>query len=192
MRIAMFNIIGINTRLPALLAWLQAAAPDVVCLQELKAEQHAFPKASLQEAGYHAAWVGQRSWDGGAHPGPHRPGRDPNRACLDGTFDHPCCCAARGRGPGRAGRRLQYRVTPADIYNERAWTKSALIQPEPRAQFARLVGQGWTDALRRVHPEAASWTFWSVFHDSYARDAGMRIDHLLLSPRRQGCYGPGR
>ncbi len=82
--------------------------------------------------------------------------------------------------------------TPADIYNERAWTKSALIQPEPRAQFARLVGQGWTDALRRVHPEAASWTFWSVFHDSYARDAGMRIDHLLLSPRRQGCYGPGR
>ena len=172
----MFNIIGINTRLPALLAWLQAAAPDVVCLQELKAEQHAFPKASLQEAGYHAAWVGQRSWDGGAHPGPHRPGRDPNRAGV----------------PAVLAGDFNIVSTPADIYNERAWTKSALIQPEPRAQFARLVGQGWTDALRRVHPEAASWTFWSVFHDSYARDAGMRIDHLLLSPRRQGCYGPGR
>ena len=72
--------------------------------------------------------------------------------------------------------------TPADIYNERSWLKNALLQPEPRAQFARLVAAGWTDALKHCPPEGPPWTFWSVFRDSVARDAGMRIDHLLLSP----------
>ncbi len=64
MRIATFNINNVNNRLGNLLAWLAAAEPDVVCLQELKAEERAFPLAEIEEAGYGAAWVGQRTWNG--------------------------------------------------------------------------------------------------------------------------------
>ena len=64
MRIATFNINGINARLPALLAWLQASAPDVVCLQELKAPQDKVPVAALSDIGYGAVWHGQKSWNG--------------------------------------------------------------------------------------------------------------------------------
>ncbi len=64
MKIATFNINNVNRRLPNLLAWLAASKPDVVCLQELKAEQQAFPEAALSEAGYHAVWCGQRTWNG--------------------------------------------------------------------------------------------------------------------------------
>src|SRR5690349_8951932 len=64
MKIATFNINNINRRLPNLLAWLAAAKPDVVCLQELKAEQKQFPHVELDKAGYAAAWVGERAWNG--------------------------------------------------------------------------------------------------------------------------------
>ena len=64
MKLATFNINGINKRLPNLLRWLKSAKPDIVCLQELKCDTTAFPKAELQKAGYEAAWVGQRSWNG--------------------------------------------------------------------------------------------------------------------------------
>jgi exodeoxyribonuclease-3 len=63
-RIATFNINNVNKRLPNLLSWLATAAPDVVCLQELKADDRAFPAAALEEAGYGAVWRGQRSWNG--------------------------------------------------------------------------------------------------------------------------------
>src|SRR5579871_6330617 len=63
-KIATFNINNVNKRLANLLAWLEAAQPDVVCLQELKAESGAFPRAAIEAAGYGAAWVGQRTWNG--------------------------------------------------------------------------------------------------------------------------------
>ena len=64
MKIATFNINNINRRLPNLLAWLKAAKPDVVCLQELKAGESQFPEKALREAGYMAAWVGEKTWNG--------------------------------------------------------------------------------------------------------------------------------
>jgi bifunctional non-homologous end joining protein LigD len=64
MKVATYNINGINNRLPVLLRWLKEAQPDIVCLQELKAETSAFPKAAIEEAGYRAIWLGQRSWNG--------------------------------------------------------------------------------------------------------------------------------
>jgi exodeoxyribonuclease-3 len=64
MKIATFNINNVNKRLINLLHWLRAAEPDVVCLQELKAVDAEFPKAVLEGAGYRAAWLGQRSWNG--------------------------------------------------------------------------------------------------------------------------------
>src|SRR5947207_15853079 len=64
MKIATFNVNGINGRLPVLLRWLEAAAPDVVCLQELKAPPEKFPEVAIRAAGYHAIWHGQKSWNG--------------------------------------------------------------------------------------------------------------------------------
>ena len=64
MKIATFNVNGVNARLPVLLRWLAAARPDVVCLQELKAPQEKFPEAAIREAGYLAIWHGQKSWNG--------------------------------------------------------------------------------------------------------------------------------
>ncbi len=72
-----------------------------------------------------------------------------------------------------------YNIVPsdADIYNTRSWRDNALLQPAPRAQFRRLLEQGWNDALAGPH-----WTFWSYLRDAWPRNAGMRLDHLLLSP----------
>ena len=76
-----------------------------------------------------------------------------------------------------------YNVVPteADIYNSRSWKNDALLQPESRAAFRRLLEQGWTDALDERYPGDPQWTFWSYFRDAWARDAGLRIDHLLLN-----------
>jgi exodeoxyribonuclease-3 len=223
MRIATYNINGINKRLPNLLAWLAETRPDAVCLQELKAEQHAFPDDALRQIGYSAAWVGQRSWNGvailarGTAPVVTRkslPGDATDRqaryieAAVDGVL---IACLYAPNGNPQPGPKFTYKLawterllahaatlravgvpavlagdynivpTAADIYNERSWKKNALLQPEPRAQFARLLAAGWTDALHAAHA-TPPWTFWSVFRDSVARDAGLRIDHLLLSP----------
>jgi exodeoxyribonuclease III len=64
MKLATFNVNGVNGRLPVLLRWLDEAAPDVVCLQELKAPQAKFPESPIREAGYGAIWHGQKSWNG--------------------------------------------------------------------------------------------------------------------------------
>jgi len=76
-----------------------------------------------------------------------------------------------------------YNVVPtdADIYSPRSWLDNALLQPEPRDAYARLLRQGWTDALRERHPKEALYTFWDYRRNRWARDAGLRIDHLLLS-----------
>lgn len=64
MRIATYNVNGINARLPVLLRWLELAAPDVVCLQELKAPQEKIPVKAISDAGYTGIWHGQKSWNG--------------------------------------------------------------------------------------------------------------------------------
>ncbi len=72
--------------------------------------------------------------------------------------------------------------TPFDIYDETSWKKDALLQPESRECYRRLLAQGWTDAIRTLHPDARIYTFWDYFRNRWERDAGLRIDHLLLSP----------
>jgi exodeoxyribonuclease III len=77
-----------------------------------------------------------------------------------------------------------YNVVPTDfdIYSTKSWANDALLQPESRAAFRRLLSQGWTDALRTLHPTEPMYTFWHYLRDRWRRDAGLRIDHLLLSP----------
>ena len=228
MRIATFNVNNVNKRLPNLLRWLAAAKPDVVCLQELKAEDGAFPAAAVRDAGYGAVWLGQRSWNGvailarGADPVETRralPG-DPAdiqsryiEAAVNGVL---VCSLYLPNGNPQPGPKFDYKLawferliahaasliesgapvvlagdynvvpTPADMYPSKSHDKNALVQPQSRAAFARLLAQGWTDALRARHPDAPMHTFWAYLRDGWARDAGWRLDHLLLSPEAAG------
>jgi exodeoxyribonuclease-3 len=224
MKIATFNVNGINGRLPLLLRWLSEAAPDVVCLQELKAPDDRFPQAAIERAGYGAIWQGQKSWNGvailarNAKPLETRRGLpgDPDdshsryiEAAINGILIG-CLYVPNGNpAPGpkfayklrwlerliaHAGElqraRLpailagDYNVMPADldVYKPERWLHDALFRPEVRAAFHRLVAAGWTDALRHLHPNEPLYTFWDYFRNAFARDAGLRIDHFLLSP----------
>jgi exodeoxyribonuclease-3 len=77
-----------------------------------------------------------------------------------------------------------YNVIPTDldVYKPENWKDDALFQPESQQAFFRLTGQGWTDAIRHLHPDARLYTFWDYWRNAFARDAGIRIDHLLLNP----------
>lgn len=227
MRIATFNVNGINGRLPRLLEWLEDARPDVACLQELKAPDEKFPAQAIERIGYGAVWRGQSRWNGvailarGAKPVETRRGLpgDPDdshsryiEAAVNGML---IGCLYLPNGNPRPGPKFDYKlawferlidhaaelleapcpvvlagdynVVPtdevADIYSVRSWKEDALLQPEPRAAWRRLLDQGWTDAIRALHPDEPVYTFWDYWRNAWGRNAGLRIDHLLLSPR---------
>jgi len=102
-------------------------------------------------------------------------------AWFERLLAHAEALAASGHPVVIAG---DYNVVPtdADIYATRSWLDNALLQPEPRDAYRRLLAQGWTDAIRALHPEARIYTFWDRLRNGWPRDAGLRIDHLLLSP----------
>ncbi|MEO7774531.1 MAG: DNA ligase D [Steroidobacteraceae bacterium] len=223
MRIATFNVNGIVSRLPQLLAWLERESPDVVCLQELKAEDRRFPKAAIRAAGYGAIHHGQRSWNGvailarGTAPEeirrglPGDPADDQSRylEAMVGGIHIACLYLPNGNpqpGPKfdyklawfarliRHAKKLHESGTPVvlagdfnvvptdlDIYDPTSWKKDALLQPESRAAYGRLLRQGWIDSLRALHPGEAIFTFWDYFRNHWDRNAGLRIDHLLLN-----------
>ncbi len=224
MKIATFNVNGINGRLPLLVEWLQEAQPDVVCLQELKAPQEKFPAKAIAKAGYGAIWHGQSRWNGVAILAR---GCDPveTRRCLSGDPSDEQAryieaavnglligCLYLPNGNPQPGPKFEYKLawferliehaaellkpelpvvlagdynvvpTDFDIYNTRSWLGDALLQPESREAYHRLLGQGWTDAVRLLHPREPIYTFWDYFRNAWGRNAGLRIDHLLLSP----------
>jgi exodeoxyribonuclease-3 len=96
-------------------------------------------------------------------------------------IDHAADLRASGLPVILAG---DYNVMPTerDVYKPERWVGDALFRPEVRAQFQKLLDQGWTDAVRSLHPDETIYTFWDYFRNAYARDAGLRLDHLLLSP----------
>jgi exodeoxyribonuclease III len=223
-KLATFNINNVNRRLPNLMAWLKAAKPDVVCLQELKASQNQFPERALRDAGYSAAWVGEKTWNGvailarKAEPIVIRralPG-DPNdaqaryiEAAVKGIV---VACVYAPNGNPQPGPKFDYKLawlarlrrhaaklcksgapvviagdfnvapTPLDIYPTRSWDQDALVQPRSRRALAKLLDDGWTDAFRALHADMRAYTFWDYKRDRWSRDAGLRLDHVLLSP----------
>ncbi|GAB5505791.1 MAG: exodeoxyribonuclease III [Rhizobiaceae bacterium] len=223
MKIATFNINNINKRLINLLHWLELSQPDVVCLQELKAEQDAFPLDAIEKAGYSAVWQGQRSWNGVAilsrigDPVLTRtalPGDDDDRqaryieAAVRGVliasiyapngnpqpgpkFDYKLAWLERLSRHAAALRKTgapvviagDYNVAPTelDIYATKSWDDDALIQPQSRAAYRKMVGRSWTDALRHLNPDERIYTYWHYRRHRWQRDAGLRLDHLLLS-----------
>ncbi|WP_426129334.1 exodeoxyribonuclease III [Pararhizobium sp. PWRC1-1] len=224
MKIATYNVNGVNGRLPVLLRWLDKAQPDVVCLQELKAPQEKFPMKAIEDAGYGAIWNGQKSWNGVAilakgHD-PHQtrrglPGEPDDvqsryiEAAIDGVI---IGCLYLPNGNPAPGPKLEYKLrwfkrlhdyaaelleldvpvvlagdynvmpTELDVYKPERWVDDALFRPEVRQAFHDLVGQGWTDAVRKLYPDDVIYTFWDYFRNAYVRNAGLRIDHFLLSP----------
>ena len=223
MKIATYNVNGVNGRLPVLLRWLKETSPDVVCLQELKAPEEKFPLTAIENAGYQAIWHGQQRWNGvailsrtgdlnevrRALPG------DPEdlhsryiEAVVNGIL---IGCLYLPNGNPAPGPKFDYKLewfkrftahakklmamdvpvilagdynvmpTELDVYKPERWVDDALFRPEVRKAFKKLVDQGWTDAIRKLYPGEKIYTFWDYFRNAYARDAGLRIDHFLLS-----------
>lgn len=223
MKLATYNVNGVNGRLEVLLRWLDEAEPDVVCLQELKAPQNKFPIKAIEAVGYGAVWQGQKSWNGvailakGQQPHftrkglPGEPEDEHSRyieAIVNGIVIGGLYLPNGNPYPGpkfdyklRWFKRLHdyaaellelevpvvlagdYNVMPTeiDVYKPERWTNDALFRVEVRKAYRKIVDQGWTDALRHLHPNERIYTFWDYFRNAYARDAGLRIDHFLLS-----------
>lgn len=224
-KIATYNVNGINARLPVLLRWLEEEKPDAVCLQELKAPQEKFPETAIRDAGYDVIWHGQKSWNGVAilsrvgepieirRALPGDPADEHSRyieAAVNGIIIGGLYLPNGNPYPGpkfdyklRWVERLKihakelidsaapvvlagdFNIIPTDfdVYKPERWVDDALFRPEVKDAFKELIAQGWTDAIRKLHPEEKIFTFWDYFRNAYARDAGLRIDHFLLSPK---------
>lgn len=225
MKIATYNVNGINGRLPVLLRWLDEAAPDIVCLQELKASQDNFPLKAINDAGYNAIWHGQKQWNGVAILARNMeieevtrilPGDDEDvqsryiEALINGIV---IACLYLPNGNPLPGPKFEYKLkwfdrlheraetllslkipviligdfnvmpTELDVYKPEKWVNDALFRPEVRKAFAAIVSLGWTDAIRKLYPDEKIYTFWDYFRNAYERNAGLRIDHFLLSPQ---------
>jgi exodeoxyribonuclease-3 len=222
-KIASYNINNVNKRLPVLLRWLAESKPDVACLQELKCEQQNFPAKALAGAGYQAAWIGQKTWNGvailakGQPPEVTRtslPG-DPTdqqsrylEAAVNGVL---VACIYLPNGNPQPGPKFDYKLawferlikharllrkagvpavlagdfnvvpTEFDIYEKHSYADDALLHPESRKAYARLLRQGWIDALRELCPDERFFTYWSYLRNRWPRNAGLRLDHFLLS-----------
>ena len=117
--------------------------------------------------------------NGNPQPGPKF---DYKLAWMERLIEH---AASLRQSAGTVVLAGDYNVVPTDgvgdIYSPASWKNDALLQPETRAAFERLLAQGWTDALHRLHPGEPIYTYWDFFRKRFERDAGLRIDHLLLN-----------
>ncbi|WP_316831779.1 DNA ligase D [Pedobacter aquatilis] len=224
MKIATYNINGINGRIDTLLKWLKLSEPDIVCLQELKCEDKSFPIHKINQAGYQAIWHGQKAWNGVAvlSKKPIKelrrdlPGEDPqfshSRYLEVFTYDVVIGCIYLPFGNPLPGEKYEfkkrwfsrliqhaltliatglpvmligdYNVMPTelDAYKPEKYKNDALFRPEIRENFQALLDQGWTDAIRTLYPGERIYTYWDYLRKAWERDAGLRLDHFLLTP----------
>jgi len=222
MKIATYNVNGVNGRLPRLIEWLRETAPDIVCLQEIKTDDTKFPAPALEAAGYGAVWHGQRSHHGVAILAKDEKPRETRRG-LPGASDDlqtryleaevkglTVASIYLPNGNPQPGPKFDYKLawferliayadalakcdrpvalagdfnvvpTDGDIYNAWLWRLDAVMQPETRQAYRRLLAQGWIDSHRHLHPREKIYTFW-VNANAFARNAGFRMDFVLLN-----------
>ncbi|HVF62487.1 MAG TPA: exodeoxyribonuclease III [Casimicrobiaceae bacterium] len=223
MKIATYNVNGVNGRLPRLLEWLNETSPDVVCLQELKTDDSKFPHQAIGQAGYAAVSHGQRAHHGVAIlargeavverrrglPGDdndrqsryleadvgglivasiylpngnprHSPNFSYKLAWFERLVDHARSLCSSERPVVLAG---DFNVVPTDrdIYNAWLWRADAVMQPETRDAYQRLLDQGWVDSTRHLHPlPERIYTFW-INAAAFQRRQGFRMDFLLVN-----------
>ena len=228
MRIATWNVNSIRQRLDSALAWLKESAPDIVCLQEIKCVDEAFPREMFEGLGYNVAVHGQKTFNGVAllsklpfdevAPGLIGDASDVQARFIEAlvstkngalrvvslylpngnppdTEKYPYKLKWMDRLIAFSRERLKleepvvlagdYNVIPTalDARNPAAWTKDALFLPATREKFRALTNLGLTDALRAVSDDGGLYTFWDYQAGAFAKDNGIRIDHVLLSPQ---------
>lgn len=227
MKIATWNINGVRARIDTLKTWLEQAQPDIVCLQEIKSVNEAFPAEEIEGLGYNLAVYGEKGFNGVAILSKPRL-EDVQRGLPGNADDSQARYIEATVTPGERSVRIasiylpngnpvgtdkfayklrwmerlrvhalellaaerptvlagDFNVIPADedVFSVRAMEHDALMQPESRAAFRRIVHQGWTDALRALHPGEPMYSFWDYTAGAWQRDAGFRIDHLLCDP----------
>ena len=227
MIIASFNINGIKARIDALPRWLEAAKPDVVCLQEIKSQDESFPREVFEDMGYRVETHGQKGFNGVAimsklplediSRGLPSDDSDEQARWIEATvigdravrvcglylpngnpapgpkYDYKLAWMARMEARVRALLVQEmpvvflgdYNVIPQreDAAKPDAWVDDALFLPQSRAAFRRILNLGLTEAIRSRDPRAGIYTFWDYQANSWERNNGIRIDHLLLSPQ---------
>lgn len=228
MKIATFNVNSVKARLDAALKWLRQAQPDVVCFQEIKCVDDAFPAMEFEAMGYTIATHGQKTYNGVALLSKHGledvrrgvPGFDdeqaryieaviapkggravrvaslytPNGNPAPGPkYDYKLAWLRALTAHARALMALEeatvlagdYNIIPEDddVYDAKAWAEDALFRPESRAALRRLWALGLTDALANCNVLPNQYTFWDYQAGAWAKDHGLKIDHLLLSPQ---------
>jgi exodeoxyribonuclease-3 len=226
MKIVSYNLNGIRARLPRLLEYIEEQKPDLLCLQEVKCADEAFPIDDIRAAGYDGVWHGQKGFNGVAILAPEAAPPTLRRVGLPGDPDdtHSRYIEAELNGVVVASiylpngnpvgtEKFAYKLAwmdrlrahavellaeekpvvlagdwnviptddPDDVFSARAMASDALMQPESRAAFRRILNLGFTDAIRARYPDGAVYTFWDYTAGCWQRDAGFRIDHLLLS-----------
>ena len=228
MKLATYNVNGVNGRLPGLLRWLDEFRPDIACLQELKTSDEKFPAAALERAGYGAIWHGQKSYNGvavlarGSQPVERRRGLpgDPDdthsRYLEAAVGDLIVGCLYLPNGNPAPGPKFDYKLrwfdrllrysdqlvdgppavlcgdfnvvpTEIDAVVPQRWVFDAVYFPESRAAYRTLLDEGWTDAIRKAHPETGVYTYWNFgFRGGYDKSSGLRMDHLLLNDSAAG------
>jgi exodeoxyribonuclease-3 len=228
MRIATWNVNSIRQRMDSLQAWLKERSPDIVCLQEIKCVDEAFPREPLEALGYNVAVHGQKTFNGVALLSKFpidevKSGLDGGDGDVQARFLEVIVSTKTGvlrvvslylpngnPTPGEkynyklkwmdrlikfSGERLKleepmvlagdYNVIPtaADARRPEAWTNDALFLPRTREKFRALTNLGLTDAIRAVSDDPGLYSFWDYQAGAFAKNDGIRIDHLLLSPQ---------
>ena len=227
MRIATWNVNSIRQRMDSLQAWLKERAPDIVCLQEIKCTDEAFPREPLEALGYNVAVHGQKTFNGVAllsklpfdevAPGLMGDDGDVQARFLEalvstkgGALRVVSIYLPNGNGGEDkyiyklkwmdrlakfSAERLKleeqlvlagdYNVipTPLDARRPDAWVNDALFLRPTREKFCALINLGLTDAVRAVSDDGGLYSFWDYQAGAFAKNDGIRIDHLLLSPQ---------
>ncbi|MBV8465919.1 MAG: exodeoxyribonuclease III [Burkholderiales bacterium] len=229
MQIATWNVNSLKVRLPQVLEWL-AARPEltVLALQETKMEDHVFPKAEIEAAGFHVAFVGQKTYNGvamiarapiedvqfnlpnyedpqkrviaatvsgvrvvGAYM-PNGQSLDSDKypyklAWLDAMIEYLQGELARHPRLALVG---DYNIAPEDrdVHDPKAWEGQVLVSPPERERFQRMIGLGLTDSFRLFEQAEKAFSWWDYRAMGFRRNAGLRIDHVLLSaPLAEKC-----
>jgi exodeoxyribonuclease-3 len=228
MRIASWNVNSIRQRVDNMVAWLAERSPDIVCLQEIKCQDDAFPREAFEQLGYNVAVHGQKTFNGVALLSKHpfdevTPRLIGDTADVQARFLEALVSTKSGvlrvvslylpNGNPPDTEKYAYKIswmdrliafsrerlkleepfvlagdfnvipTAADAANPAAWTGDALFLPKTREKFRTLLNLGLTDAIRAVSDDPELYSFWDYQAGSWAKNNGIRIDHLLCSPQ---------